>query len=112
MKKKRTAAAIAAALAMLLLILDSRTAMEGVRDGIDLCIRTLIPSLFPFFIFSGLLTAAMNGRPIGILRPVCRLCGIPEGAESLLAVGFLYPIFLKKKISPLPFGKASLMANS
>ena len=79
---------------MLVLILDTKTAMEGVRDGIDLCIRTLIPSLFPFFVLSGLLTGTLTGRSIRVLRHLGRLCGIPEGAESLLAVGFLggYPV--------------------
>lgn len=92
--KKNTLRALAAAAGMLVLIFDSRAALNGAREGIDLCIRTLIPSLFPFFVLSTLLTGSMIGQPIGILRPVCELCGIPEGAESLLAVGLLggYPV--------------------
>ena len=39
-------------LGMLALILDGRTAIEGARQGIGLCLRTVIPSLFPFFVLS------------------------------------------------------------
>ena len=49
--KTNKLACTAAALGMLVLILDSKTALAGAREGIDLCIRTVIPSLFPFFLF-------------------------------------------------------------
>ena len=45
----------AAGAAMLMLILDGRTALTGAAEGIDLCIRTVIPALFPFFVLSPLL---------------------------------------------------------
>lgn len=79
---------------MLVLILDGQTALAGAREGIDLCIRVLIPSLFPFFVLSSLLTGTLIGQPMPILRPIGKSCGIPEGAESLLAVGLLggYPV--------------------
>lgn len=85
---------IAAALGIALLILDSKTALIGAQEGVTLCIRTVIPSLFPFFIFSILLTSSLLGRRIRIFRPICRLCRIPEGAESILIAGFLggYPV--------------------
>ncbi len=85
---------IAAACGMLILILDTQTAVRGATDGIALCIQTVIPSLLPFFVLSILLTSGIMGQPIALLRPVCKLCGIPAGAESLLAVGILggYPV--------------------
>lgn len=94
MKKQQIWTMVGAAVGILLLILDGKTALAGARTGIDLCIQTLIPSLFPFFVLSALLTGSMVGQPVGFLRPIGRLCGIPEGAESLLAVGFLggYPV--------------------
>ncbi len=84
----------AAALGMLLLILDSRTALDGAREGLELCIRTVIPSLFPFFVLSALVTGSMAGQDFGFLRPLERLLGIPRGAGPLLLTGFLggYPI--------------------
>ena len=85
---------IVAAIGISLLILDSKTALAGAQSGVELCIRTVIPSLFPFFLFSILLTTSLMGRRIRILRPLCRLCRIPEGAESILIAGCLggYPV--------------------
>ena len=79
---------------MLALILDARTALDGANEGIRLCLYSVIPSLFPFLVLSILLTGILSGSRIGFLRPLGRLCGIPEGAESLLAVGLLggYPV--------------------
>ena len=93
-RRADTMTGIAAALGIILLILDSKTALAGAQSGVELCIRTVIPSLFPFFLFSILLTTSLMGRRIPFLRPVCRLCRIPEGAESILIAGFLggYPV--------------------
>lgn len=84
----------AAAVGMALLILDSKTALAGAQSGMELCIRTVIPSLFPFFLLSILLTTAMMGRRIPLLKPLCRLCRIPEGAGPLLLAGLVggYPV--------------------
>lgn len=94
MKKQQLLPILGASLGMLALILDGQTALLGAAEGIDLCIRTIIPSLFPFFVLSALLTGSLLGQNIPFLRSLGRLCSIPEGAESLLAVGFLggYPV--------------------
>lgn len=94
MRKQQLITAFGAAAGMLILILDSKTALSGTAEGIELCIRTLIPSLFPFFILSILLTGALTGQSLRLLRPVGKLCSIPCGAESLLAIGLLggYPV--------------------
>ncbi len=86
--------AIGAALAMAVLILDTKTALAGGAAGIKLCLQTLIPSLFPFFLTSYLLTSSLSGRRIGLLRPLGRLLRIPAGSESLVLIGFLggYPV--------------------
>ena len=84
----------AAALGMLVLILDGKTALIGAREGIELCLRTVIPSLFPFFVLSGILVASLLGSSFPLLRPLGRLLGMPCGTESLLIGGFLggYPV--------------------
>lgn len=94
MKRNRMSAGIGAAIGMLLLILDSKTVLEGARSGIDLCLKTVIPSLFPFFVLSVLLNGAFSGREFPVLRPIGKLFGIPTGAESILLSGFLggYPV--------------------
>lgn len=86
--------AILAASAMLVLILDSKTALQGASDGLDLCIRTLIPSLLPFFVLSSVLTKYLSGKQFRILAPLGKLCTIPPGQEGLFLVGILsgYPI--------------------
>ena len=88
---------IAAAAGMLILILDSRTALSAAAEGIRLCLWTVIPSLFPFFVLSGLLVSALMGSQIPLLCPLGNLLGIPKGAESLLISGFLggYPVGAK-----------------
>jgi hypothetical protein len=82
-----------AAIGLTVLILDAKTALYGAGEGIRLCIQSVIPSLFPFFVLSILLTGALTGVSIPILRPLGMLCGIPSGCESLLIIGFLggYP---------------------
>lgn len=94
MKKQNHAIAILASLGMLVLILDGKTALQGAADGIDLCTRVLIPSLFPFFVLSTLLTTSLSGQAIPFLKPIGYLCKIPEGTESVLAIGLLggYPV--------------------
>lgn len=92
--RKNAIVAISASLGMLMLILDSKTALEGAMQGVELCIRTVVPSLLPFFVLSILLTSSLTGSTISYLRPLGRLCGIPIGTESLLAIGLLggYPV--------------------
>lgn len=94
MKKSGLLSTIAAGAGILILILDSKTALQGAREGIALCMQTVIPSLFPFFVFSILLTGSLTGRAIPVLRPLGKLTGIPNGAESIFLAGLLggYPV--------------------
>lgn len=94
MNKHNLRTAIAASAAMLVLILDGKTALSGASEGIRICLNTLIPSLFPFFLLSILLTGALCGQDIPFLNPLVRLCRIPKGTQSLLAIGLVggYPV--------------------
>lgn len=94
MRNKHLWTGAGASIGMLILILDGKTALEGGRQGIELCLKTVVPSLFPFFLLSILLTSSFMGSSLPLLRPLGRLCGIPKGAESLLVSGFLggYPV--------------------
>ena len=76
--------------AFALLILDSKTSSQGAAEGIDLCIRVVIPSLLPFLFLSACLT---GGNTIMRL-PSMRLLGIPKGAETIFLLGLLggYPV--------------------
>lgn len=92
--KKQLWTGIGASIGMLMLILDGKTALDGARQGIELCLKTVIPSLFPFFLLSILLTSSFMGSSLTVMRPLGRLCRIPSGAESILVSGFLggYPV--------------------
>ena len=97
MKLRKILPGLVAALGMGVLILDSRTALMAAGQGVDLCLKTVIPSLFPFFILSGILTGSLLGVELSVLRPVGRALGMPKGTETLLVSGFLggYPVGAK-----------------
>lgn len=77
--------------AMGALIFDSRTAMEAAEAAVELCLRTAVPSLFPFFVLSGMILPHVSGLRIPWLG---KLLGIPAGWESIFLLGCLggYPI--------------------
>lgn len=83
-----------AILGMLVLILDSKTAVSGGNDGIQICIRSVIPSLFPFLVLSILLTGTTYSGNSWVLTRFCRLFHIPAKASSLPISAFLggYPV--------------------
>lgn len=93
MSRKRLLTGSFASLGIMILILDGQTALSGAHAGLELCIKTVIPSLFPFFLLTILLTGSLSGCPLPFLRPIGKLCGIPKGAEGILLTGFLggYP---------------------
>lgn len=93
MKKWLLAAAVLAAL--VLLLLRPQEAAGAVRDGLALCGRTVIPSLFPFFVGISLLLELGVAEALGrICAPVMRPLFRMRGACALpLLVGLLggYP---------------------
>lgn len=94
MNGKKIVSLCVAALAMVLLILDAEAALISAADGIEICMRTVVPSLFPFFFLSAIINNALSGLSSPIFRPLRRLCRLPEGTESLLLLGMIggYPI--------------------
>lgn len=72
---------------MLCLIIDSRYAAQYAADSLELCLKTVIPSLFPMFVLSGLMVSALSGsghRGLSLLEDVLRL---PRGCGSLFLLG-------------------------
>ncbi len=94
MKNKRLVTLAVSAIGILLLILDAKTALASATEGITLCLTTVIPSLFPFFVLSAVINSAFSGTKVSILRPISRLCRLPAGAESILILGLIggYPV--------------------
>lgn len=75
------------------LILDSRTALAGAKDGIELCLYSIIPAIFPFLVLSAMLIPTLAGKHFPVLRPLGRILGIPDGSEGIFLIGILggYP---------------------
>ena len=94
MKRRDILQSTLAAFAVLILILDTRTVIAGAQEGITLCLRTVIPSLFPFIVLTGILGNAIIGKQWKLFAPIRKLCGIPKGSESILVLGFIsgYPV--------------------
>lgn len=82
-----------AALGILFLILDSKTALKGAQEATQMCLSSVIPSIFPFLVLSGILTPAICGMNVPFLRPLSKIMGIPAGSEGLFFTGILggYP---------------------
>ncbi len=91
--KQRLWTCTAAAAGMLLLILDTKTALLGAKEAFSLCMHTVVPALLPFVFLSSLLTSALTGAQSPLLRPIGMLLRIPKGSESLFIIGALggYP---------------------
>lgn len=79
---------------MLVLILDSRTALLGARAGVELCLKTVVPSLFPFFVLSGLVVGSWGAdfRLPGFLSGL--FPGMTDRMPALVLPAFLggYPV--------------------
>ena len=86
-----------AALGLVMLVLDPATTVSSGIDGVEVCMRTLVPSMLPFLVLSSLLTHTFSGTQLRILKPISRFCGIPYGAEALMVIGLLggYPMGAK-----------------
>lgn len=97
MDKFRRLPTLACCVGIVMLILDSPTALLAMQNGIQMCIQTTIPALFPMMVLTGILTSAMLGRKLPFMSPLRKICGIPEGGESLLLTGLVggYPVGAK-----------------
>ena len=84
-------------IAMVSMIFDSKTAILGAQDGLELCVQTVVPSLFPFMVISTILTNALIGYNLPIIKQLARFCKMAPGTEGLLFMGLVggYPVGAK-----------------
>lgn len=96
-KRFSTFFGISALFILFILILDSKTGINGAIEGIELCLKTVLPSIFPFIVLSGIISKTLSGRQIPFLSAILRPCGIPVGAEYIFILGLLggYPLGAK-----------------
>lgn len=72
---------------MIVLILDSQHSAEFAWEGLERCLKTVIPSLFPLFVLSGWLLSfpVQNGK--GVTRMMEFLLSLPPGRGRLFLLG-------------------------
>lgn len=90
---KRMIQGLVAAVGMLILILDTKTAILGAQNAIELCIFSVIPSIFPFLVLSGILVSTIGGMKFKLLQPLRKILRIPSECISIFLIGILggYP---------------------
>ena len=82
--------ALLPALVLVLLFCTPQASMQGVRDGLSLWANAVLPALLPFYVVTKLLLQSGTDallRPL--LRPVCRLLGLPDALGGLLFMSWL-----------------------
>ena len=93
---KRMLALLGSGALAILLLRQAETAAQAVRDGVQLCLTSVIPALFPFFAVSSLLVALGAAEAAGraLARPFGRLfrCGGAGCAALLLGLVGGYPV--------------------
>ena len=99
--RRKTITMILTTSALFVLILDSKTALSGARDGITLCIQSVAPSLLPFIFLSPIINTSLANCRLPLVRQIATAVGIPNGAESSLILGLLggYPLGAQNIVS-------------
>lgn len=101
MKTKKIISAVAVFMVLFFLVTETEKATSCVKDALNLCINAVIPSLFPFFVISGILVKSGFVTVLGkVFSPVSRIlfnqsgkgavvfligviCGYPTGAKVI-----------------------------
>ena len=82
---------------LLILILDSKSTISGMNQGIELCLKALIPALFPYMIITSSCSYLMLGQHTRIIHTLLHPCKLPTGTEIIFLLGLLggYPVGAK-----------------
>lgn len=95
-QKKSISVWVFSVLTAYLLLSRSSTVSQGIRDGMQLCVEVVIPSLFPFLVFTSFLMASGFAQRISsAIFPVTRyLFRLPQqtGACILMSLIGGYPV--------------------
>lgn len=83
-----------AAIGILILILDSKTAANGIREGVTICLQSVVPSLFPFIYLSNILTSSISFQRANKTNRKTSRFPILSEHPGLLLTGYLggYPV--------------------
>lgn len=91
---KQTSVLIFASIALLVLILDAKTAYSGAYSGIHLCINSFIPTFLPFIILTRLICSQPENKHKLFFSPLEKVSKIPTGSSRIMLLGFIggYPL--------------------
>lgn len=95
--KRYSTAGIIALIILIFLIFESNAVQDGIREGMELLIYSVIPALFPFILVTSVISSTITSRQIPGLKVLGKLCRIPHGAEPVFLLGLIagYPIGAK-----------------
>ena len=94
---------------LLLILKNTQVAMEYIHQGLRLCAKTVIPSLFPFMVISEILVS--SGMGATILRPLSSLLGrvfrLPSVGCCAVILGMFcgFPVGARCAVSELSSGE-------
>ena len=91
---KKIAKPIIFSIFMLLLIINPQCSFNAALEGIDLCIRTVIPGIFPLLFLSSLIAGELRNLPLVFIEHILH---IPGGTGGLFLVSLIcgYPVGAK-----------------
>lgn len=94
MKSKESAAIFLSLLGCIFLIVNNDLAVNGAIKGINLCINTIIPSLFPFLFLTNYIVSHKVKQNHVLVQTIGKMFAIPKGCEDLLIPILLggYPV--------------------
>ena len=94
---------------LVLILKNTQIAMEYIHQGLRLCVKTVIPSLFPFMVISELLVS--SGIGAALLRPVSsvfkKVFKLPDTGCCAVLLGMLcgFPVGARCAVSALSTGE-------
>ena len=96
-RKSNVISGMFALAAILCLILDGQTAITGGSDGVALCLQSVIPSLFPFFVITPLLIVSIEKQAEVFLKPFASVLHLSPKQIPYFISGLLggYPVGAK-----------------
>jgi sporulation integral membrane protein YlbJ len=96
---------------LLLLLRNANAALAFMTEGLTLCAKTVIPSLFPFAVLSELITSGDRFRRLlcRAVSPLGRLLGLGENGLCALLLGMLcgFPIGIRCAVRAYQSGTLS-----
>ena len=94
----------------LLLLAFPKAVSAGVREGLLITYRNVLPAILPFMIFADLIASFERDRLTSLVdRPICTLFHLPKGTSSIALIGAIsgYPIGARLTRAVYDAGKVS-----